>query len=290
MKTKIIGEIGINYAYGNDSKEFLNNAKKLIDVAVVAGCDYVKFQKRNPHICVPQEQKEKPKRVPWRKEETTYLQYKLDVEFGHDEYDEIDRYCKEKGIGWFASVWDKESVDFIANYSTHYPTQKLAKIMKIPSALITNLELCEYARSKCSHLIMSTGMSTEEQILLAIKSGDPKVVMHTNSTYPSPVDELNLDYITWLKHKHPNVEIGYSGHEFGLTTTVAATILGATWIERHITLDRTFWGSDQAASVEPLGLMKLIKGIRAIESARGGYGPREILSSELEKLKTLRNK
>ena len=280
---KIIAEIGLNYAYGKDRSRFLDNAKKLIDVAVVAGCNWVKFQKRNPDICVPEEQKSKPKMVPWREEETTYLQYKWDVEFTKEEYDEIDRYCKEKEIGWFASVWDKWSVEFIAENYSNYGSV----IMKIPSALITDIDLCSYARDKSDFLLISTGMSTEAEVRKCVMSCRPDVIMHTNSTYPSPVDELNLEYIKWIKDIYV-ADAGYSGHEFGLTTTLAAVVLGATWIERHITLDRTHWGSDQMASVEPGGLIKLVKGIRDIEKSMGGYGPREVLNSELSKLKTLR--
>jgi len=284
--TKIVAEIGLNYAYGNDKSKFLDNAKKLIDAAYLAGCNWVKFQKRNPDICVPEEQKNKPKLVPWREEETTYIQYKHDIEFGKKEYDEIDRYCIEKGIGWFASVWDKQSIEFIEQNYSNYGSV----IMKIPSALINDIYLCSYARDKSDFLIVSTGMSTEEEVFKCVNSCYPDVVMHTNSSYPSKVEELNLEYITWLKEKYPNKEIGYSGHEFGLVTTMAATMLGATWVERHITLDRTNWGSDQMASVEPGGLIKLVKGIRDIERSMGGYGPRQVLGSELEKLKSLRKK
>lgn len=290
VKTKIIAEIGINFAYGDDKSKFLDNAKKLIDVAVVAGCDYVKFQKRNPDICVPEQQKNKPKIVPWRSEETNYLEYKVDSEFGKDEYDEIDRYCIEKGIGWFASVWDKSSVEFMTNYENDID----GRIMKIPSALIHDIDLCSYAKDHCDTLIISTGMSTEDEVKNCVNSCNPDVIMHTNSSYPSKIDELRLEYIKWLtksySYRGPEAlrQIGYSGHEFGLVTTMASITLGATWIERHITLDRTLWGSDQMASVEPGGLMKLVKGIRDIESAMGGYGPRQLLGSELAKRKTLR--
>lgn len=270
-KTKIIAEIGINH---NGSLEL---AKKLIDVAVIADCDYVKFQKRNPNVCVPEDQKSKPKSTPWG--EMTYLEYKYKTEFGQNEYDEIDKYCREKNIGWFASVWDKDSVDFMTQYGN---------ITKIPSALITDKELVTYAREKFDHLLISTGMSTEDEIETCISQCNPDVIMHTNSTYPAPNNELNLDYITWLKEKYSNKEIGYSGHEFGLTTTIASTLLGATWVERHITLDRAMWGSDQMASVEPQGLIKLVKSIKDVESARGGYEPRKVIGGELSKMKSLR--
>jgi len=286
IHTKIIAEIGINYAFGEDRTKFLENALKLIDVACIAGCNWVKFQKRNPDVCVPEEQKLKAKRVPWREEETTYLQYKHDIEFGKEEFDVIDEYCRKKGIGWFVSVWDKSSVDFVVdNEYSNYGSY----IMKIPSALITDLDLCSYAREKSDLLIISTGMSNQEEIDECVEACDPDVIMHTNSTYPSKVDELNLEYIKWLAdNSHEHVDVGYSGHEFGLTTTMAAVCLGATWVERHITLDRALWGSDQMASVEPSGLIKLVKGIRDIEKAMGGYGPREVIGSELEKRKSLR--
>lgn len=271
--TQIIAEIGINH--NGD----LNICKQLIDAAVLAGCDYVKFQKRNPDICVPEDQKHKMKSTPWG--EMTYLEYKHRIEFGKEEYDVIDAYCAEKGIGWFASVWDKDSVDFMCQYTT---------VAKIPSALITNKGLCEYARSRFLTLMISTGMSTEEEIQLAVLYSQPDVIMHTNSTYPSPIKELNLNYITHLKNKYEEAEIGYSGHEYGLTTTFATIPLGVEWIERHITLDRTMWGSDQLASIEPGGLIKLVKGIRDIELALGPDMPQDriLFPSELSKRKTLR--
>ena len=269
--TKIIAEIGINH---NASVE---NAIKLINVAKVAGCEFVKFQKRTPEICVPEDQKNKMRQTPWG--EMRYIDYKHKMEFGAKEYDEIDKYCKFLDIQWFASVWDMPSVDFMKNYTS---------IAKIPSALITNHELLRYAREAFGLLLISTGMSTEEEIEEAVRIAKPDVVMHTNSSYPSKVEELNLNYISFLKEKYPHLSIGYSGHEFGLTTTFATIPLGAEWIERHVTLDRTMWGSDQMASVEPHGLIKLVKGIRDVEKALGIKGPRQVLGSELAKRKSLR--
>ena len=271
MTTKIIGEIGINHNGDIDI------AKKLIDVASVAGCDYVKFQKRNPDVCVPEEQKDKIRETPWG--EMTYLEYKYRMEFDDSQYDELFSYADSKGIGMFASVWDEGSVDFIRNYTS---------IMKIPSALITNDSLVSYARDRSDYLMISTGMSDEEDIEHAVTVGNPDLIFHTNSTYPSPINELNLNYIEWLKEKYPEKEIGYSGHEFGLITTYAAVVKGATWVERHITLDRTMWGSDQMASVEPHGLIKIVKDIRSIEMSLGEFGPRKVFESELQKRKTLR--
>ena len=294
--TNICAEIGINYAYGETKEAFLQNAFKLIDVASISGCDYVKFQKRDPNICVPASERNREKIVPWNKKAITYLEYKLDIELTQENYDEIDEYCRRKQIGWFASVWDKNSVDFMRRYVTKLPGGKWGTMMKIPSALITDLSLVEYAKDSSDFLLISTGMSTQTEIDAAIQIGLPDVVFHTNSTYPSPIHELNLDYIVYLLHSSKGhdfekaFEVGYSGHEFGLSTTIAATLLGATWIERHITLDRSLWGSDQLASVEPQGLIKLAKSIRDIALARGGYGPREVLTSELEKRKSLRGK
>ena len=268
---KIIAEIGINH---NGSME---NAKKLVDVAAFSGCDYVKLQKRTPELCVPEHQKQKIRKgTPWG--DISYIDYKHKVEFEKDEYDELFEYCASKNIALFASVWDLPSVDFMAKYTN---------IGKIPSALITDLELVAYAREKFETLIVSTGMSTEEEIEEVMKL-KPDVVMHTNSTYPSPVEELNLNYLYHLKEKYTDVETGYSGHEFGLLTTIATIPMGATWIERHITLNRTMWGSDQMASVEPHGLIKLVKGIREVESSLGVKSERILYHSELEKRKSLR--
>ena len=271
MSCKIIAEIGINH--NGD----LKLTKQMIDVASLAGCDYVKFQKRNPDLCVPESQKSKLRKTPWG--EMKYIDYKKKIEFGQKEYEEIFMYAREKNIDCFASVWDLDSVKFMKEFTD---------IVKIPSALITNLELCKSARDEFKTLIISTGMSTEEEIEKSISECNPDVVMHTNSTYPTPISDLNLKYIEWLKEKNPNREIGYSGHEYGLVPTFAATALGCSWIERHITLDRTMWGSDHMSSVEPIGLMKLVKGIRDIEKSLGTGGPREIYPSEKDKRKTLR--
>ena len=279
-KINVIAEIGINH--NGD----LKLAKKLIDIASIAGCDYVKFQKRTPEVCVPEEQKSKMKSTPWG--EMTYIDYKHKTEFGLYEYREIDKYCKEREIKWFASVWDKESVDFFKEKFPHI------ELMKIPSALITDLDLCMYAKNNCKTLMISTGMSTEKEIQDVILKINPDVVFHTNSSYPSKIEELNLNYITWLKNNYefrgntkPR-QFGYSGHEYGLITTYATATMGIEWIERHITLDRNMWGSDQMASVEPGGLIKLVKGIRDINKAMGYTGPRQVLGSELSKRKSLR--
>ena len=269
---KIISEIGINH---NGSMKI---CKDLIMLSKVSGCDYVKIQKRNPDICVPEAQKNKMRNTPWG--EMTYLEYKWKLEFSEEQIKELIEYSKSIGIEFFASVWDIDSVKLMAKYT---------KIGKIPSALIIDLELCKSAREHFDFLIISTGMSSEEEIDACINACNPDVIMHTNSTYPCPVEDLNLNYIKWLQQKWPTKEIGYSGHEYGLVTTYATVALGATWVERHITLDRTMWGSDQSSSIEPDGLIKLVKGIRAIERAtRYDPAPRKEFTGELEKKKSLR--
>jgi len=269
---KIISEIGINH---NGSMDL---CKQLILLSKVAGCDYVKIQKRNPDVCVPEAQKNLLRKTPWG--EITYLEYKWKLEFSEEEIKELVDFSKSNNIEFFASVWDLDSVKIMAKYT---------KIGKIPSALITNLELCKFARLNFETLIISTGMSNEKEIEECINACNPDVVMHTNSTYPCPVEELNLNYIHFLKEKWIGKEIGYSGHEYGLVTTFAAVAMGATWVERHITLNRTMWGSDQSSSIEPSGLIKLVKGIRDIEKAcKYEKGERKEFDGELAKKKSLR--
>lgn len=264
-KTYIIGEIGINH------QGDLSIAKRLIDIAAAAGCDAVKFQKRNPDIAVPEAQKSKPRR--WQGVDMTYLEYKYKVEFGQEEYDEIDDYCKKQNIAWSASPWDMDSLKFLERYDIPF--------IKVPSALLTNDELLEGCVRSGKRVIFSTGMSSQEEIDHAVKIlreaketyvslNDDKIgLLHCNSTYPAPVDELNLSAINTLQDKYPDFEIGYSGHEMLLGTTVASVLLGASIIERHITLDRNMEGSDHSASVTPWGLFKLVSGIRELEAAYG---------------------
>lgn len=271
-KIQIIAEIGINH---NGS---IDLCKKMMMLAKVSGCNYVKIQKRNPDICVPENQKSILRMTPWG--EMTYLEYKYRIEFNEKQILELVEYGKDIGITLFASVWDLDSARLMSKYTN---------IAKLGSASITNKELCKLTRELFDTVIISTGMSTEEEVLEAIKNAQPDVIMHTNSTYPCPVDELNLGYIKWLQDKHPNIKVGYSGHEYGLVTTFAAVAMGCTWIERHITLDRTMWGSDQTSSIEPSGLIKLVKGIRDIEKCYNkGYGPRILLNGEKKKREALR--
>ncbi|MGA1868175.1 MAG: N-acetylneuraminate synthase family protein [bacterium] len=268
----IIAEIGINH--NGD----LNIAKKLIDSAVLAGCDAVKFQKRTPELCVPPEQKNLVRETPWGN--MTYLEYRHRLEFGRDEYAEIDRYCKERGITWFASCWDKPSVDFMEQFNP--------VCYKIASACLTDDQLLQHCNSKRRIMIISTGMSTIEQIRHATSLIDNEklLIAHCTSSYPCKPEELNLSMIRTLQ-KEFSCPIGYSGHETGLQTTCAAILLGACFIERHITLDRALWGSDQAASIEPPGLMRLVRDIRIIEKALGS-GEKQIYQSELPLLERLR--
>lgn len=271
--TFIIGEIGINH---NGDMQI---AKKLIDTALLAGCDAVKFQKRTPELCVPPEQQNVPRQTPWG--QMTYLEYRHQVEFGYDDYAEIDAYCKEKGIMWLASCWDEPSVDFIEQFNPPF--------YKKASASLTDTSLLLHTRATGRPVMISTGMSTMDQIeeAVALLGEENLLVAHSTSSYPCPPEELNLRMIQSLKQRYPDVPIGYSGHEVGLQTTYAAVVLGATFIERHITLDRAMWGSDQAASVEPWGLMRLVRDVRTIEKALGD-GVKRVYESELPIMSKLR--
>jgi N-acetylneuraminate synthase len=270
--TYIIGEIGLNHSGS------LDTALDLIDVAKECGCDAVKFQKREPRVCTPKSEWDKVRETPWGT--MSYIEYREKVEFGRDEYDEINNYCIDIDIAWFASAWDLESLDFLSVYKLPF--------IKIPSAQMVDWGLLRVANEMFDNIIVSTGMSTLNEIYLAKDIiGDNGIIMHCTSTYPCPLDELNLEMIRTLKRLFPNNTIGYSGHEVGLSTTVAAVALGAKFIERHITLDRAMWGTDQAASVEPQGLRKLVKDIRTMEVALGD-GVKRVYDSELPSLIKLR--
>jgi N-acetylneuraminate synthase len=268
----IIAEVGINH--NGD----LNNAKRLIDAAFHDGVDAVKFQKRTPEICVPSEQRGQMRDTPWGY--ISYLDYRYKVEFGEREYQEIDKYCRSKGITWFASVWDEPSVDFMEAFNP--------VCYKVPSALLTEHSLLRCLRKTSRLVILSTGMSTIEQIRSAVRVlGEEKLVIsHATSTYPCDPNELNLRMIQTLRQEF-NCPIGYSGHEVGLIPSVIAVAMGACMVERHITLDRAMWGSDQAASVEPGGFERLVKYIRVTEQALGD-GVKRVYDSELSSLKKLR--
>lgn len=270
--TYVIAEVGINH------NGELENARKMIDAAKHAGVDAVKFQKRTPELCVPDNQKNQMRETPWGY--ITYLEYRYKVEFGETEYKEIDRYCKQVGIDWFASVWDESSVDFLENFSP--------VCYKVPSASLTDSNLLQKIRSTGRPAILSTGMSTMDQIRKAVQviGTDQLVITHATSTYPCEPEELNLRMIETLRKEFP-VPIGYSGHEVGLIPSVLAAGMGACMVERHITLDRAMWGGDQAASVEPSGFERLVKYIRVAEQSLGD-GVKKVYESELPSLKKLR--
>lgn len=268
----VIAEIGINH--NGD----LKIAKDLIDAAADAKCDAVKFQKRTPEICVPPEQRDVIRETPWGT--MTYMEYRYKVEFDEDDYREIDDHCKKNNITWFSSCWDEESVEFMEEFK---PAG-----YKVASATLTDDGLLKKLRSTGRPIILSTGMSTMDQITHAVSILDSSklIICHCTSTYPCPPDELNLLAINSLQNKF-NVPIGYSGHETGLQTTVASVVLGACLVERHITLDRALWGSDQSASIEPQGLLRLVRDIRVIESALGD-GVKRVYKSELPIMDKLR--
>ena len=270
--TFIVAEIGINH--NGD----LDIAKQLIDVAKWAGADAVKFQKRTPELCVPEDQKDKMRETPWGY--ITYLEYRRRIEFEKKEYREIDRYCKEKGIMWFASPWDEQSVDFLEEF---HPV-----CYKIASPSLTDEVLLKRLKEIGRLLILSTGMSTMEEIRKTVDflGLDNLMIAHTTSTYSCEPEELNLRMIPTLREEFP-VPIGYSGHEVGLVPSTIAVSLGACLVERHITLDRALWGSDQAASVEPGGFRRLVKYIRVTEQSLGD-GVKRVYESEKPSLKKLR--
>jgi len=265
----IVAEVGINH--NGDVKL----AKKLIDAASLAGCDAVKFQKRTPELCVPAAMRDLKRETPWGV--ITYMEYRDRMEFGVAEYSEIDRYCRDKGIAWFASCFDEPSLAFMDRFEL--------PCLKLPSCCLTDDRLVRSYRGCNRPIVISTGMSTIEEIDRAVRilsnSGetlDQVVMLHCTSTYPCPPHELNLRMIQTLRERY-QCPVGYSGHEVGLQTTVAAATLGACFIERHITLDRAMWGSDQAASVEPSGFARLVREIRVVEQAMGD-GVKRVYESE----------
>ena len=267
----IIAEIGINH---NGS---LNNAKKLINIAHLFGCDAVKFQKRTVDKVYTKEELSMPRSSVFGE---TNGDLKRGLEFGYEEYKEIDRYCRELGILWFASAWDTESVDFLEKFDVC--------AHKIPSALITNEELLKRVKQTGKPILISTGMSTMDEIENAIRivGEDNTVIFHCTSTYPNQNNEINLKVIPMLKNKF-DCPIGYSGHEKGIVPSTIAVVLGACAVERHITLDRTMWGSDQAASLEPEGLRKLVRDIRNVNDFLGD-GIKKVYESEIPIKKKLR--
>ncbi len=267
----VIAELGINHNGDMDI------AKKLIDVAAAAGCDAIKFQKRTINVVYSTEELSRPRESPFGE---TNGDLKYGLEFGQDEYEEIDRYCKEKGIPWLSSCWDEGSVDFINQFDV--------PCFKIASASLTDDALLRYTRTKGKPILLSTGMSTLDQIDHAVDVlGKPDLaILHSCSTYPAYYEELNLRVIPVLKQRY-QVPVGYSGHETGIPSSVAAVAVGASIVERHITLDRSMWGSDQAASLEPNGITRLMRDIRLIETSMGD-GVKRVIEREVPIMKKLR--
>jgi N-acetylneuraminate synthase len=270
--TYIVAEIGINH---NGS---VDTARRLIDAAANAKCDAVKFQKRTPELCVPVHQRNQMRETPWGV--MSYLDYRHRMEFDVREYEVLIEHCRSRSIDWFASCWDESSVEFIEWFE---PVG-----YKIPSAVLTDAALLQRFRETGRPLILSTGMSTMCQIEAAVAQLDTSnlLITHATSTYPCPLDELNLRMIQTMRSRF-ECPVGYSGHEVGLATTIAAVCLGASLVERHITLDRAMWGTDQAASVEPQGLERLVQYIRDIEFAMGD-GVKTVYESERAVMKKLR--
>lgn len=268
----IVAEIGLNH---NGDVAL---AKQLIAQAQAAGCDSVKFQKRTPELCVPADQRHRIRETPWG--DMPYLDYRRKLEFDEGQYRQIDASCRSAGIRWSVSVWDIPAADFIAPFQPCY--------IKVPSAALTNEPLLRRVRELGCPVVLSTGMSTLEQVRCAVRVLGERdlVLLHCNSSYPAKPEEINLRVIpAWIAEF--DCPIGYSGHEVGLQTTLAAATLGACFIERHITLDRAMWGSDQASSVEPPGFARLVRDIRVIEKAMGD-GIKRVYPSELPARKRLR--
>ncbi|MEO8904338.1 MAG: N-acetylneuraminate synthase family protein [Polyangiaceae bacterium] len=267
----IVGEIGINH--NGD----LGIARRLIDLASFAGADAIKFQKRTVAVVYTAEELAKPRENPFG---PTNGDLKRGLEFGQTEYQNVDRYCKEKDIAWFASCWDEASVDFMEQFNP--PAYKIA------SASLTDDHLLKHHRATKRPMIVSVGMSTIAQVDHAVEvlGTQDLILLHTTSAYPAKIADLNLKMIPVMRERY-GVPVGYSGHEVGLATSLAAVALGAAMVERHITLDRAMWGSDQAASVEPQGLMKLVRDTRSIEAALGD-GVKKVSDDEVPIMKKLR--
>tara|TARA_B100000989_G_scaffold257772_1_gene207441 strand:+ start:1830 stop:2693 length:864 start_codon:yes stop_codon:yes gene_type:complete len=271
-KAYLIAEIGINH--NGD----INIAKKLIDAAYSIGWDCVKFQKRSPHICVPDHQKKIVRETPWGK--MTYLDYKYKVEFESEQYDEIDKYCNSKNpqIDWSASVWDLQSLNFLVKYKVPF--------IKVPSAMITNLELVKECASTKIPLIFSTGMceikEIDEAVNIISKHNSNYCLLHTNSTYPAPIEDLNLSLIPFYIDRY-KCTVGYSGHEYNIEPTVIAVALGAKLIERHVTLNHEMWGTDHKSSLTISGMDRLLVRLRTAEKAIGQ--PKKLITPQEKEIR-----
>ena len=271
----ICAEIGINH---NGSMEI---ARQLIDIAANCGCEGVKFQKRTPGLCVPEHQKDIPRETPWGI--ITYLEYRHKVEFSADQICELGDYARSKDIDWMVSVWDEQSLVEMVKLKP--------AALKLPSALLNDHEMIKSVKETGIPLIWSTGMSTNEEIDISYKliCEVPNIMCHCNASYPAELKELNLSFLQVMQERYNKSIIGYSGHEVALLPTIISTVLGARYVERHITLGRALWGTDQAASVEPQGLMRMVKEIRTVKVVLGV--PEKILfESEKVTRKKLRMK
>ncbi len=267
----VIAEIGINHNGDIDL------AKRLISVAVAAGCDAVKFQKRTVDVVYTEKELSQPRPNPFG---DTNGDLKRGLEFGQEDYAEIASFCKQVKIDWFVSPWDEKSVDFVEQFNP--------PVYKIASASLTDDNLLRHVRATGKPIIASTGMSTYDEINHAIDvlGRDNTILMHTTSTYPAKYEQLNLRAIPTMIERY-NIPVGYSGHETGIPTTVAAAVLGACCVERHITMDRAMWGSDQAASLEPNGISRLVRDIRLCEQSMGD-GVKRVYEEEIPVMKKLR--
>lgn len=268
----VVAEIGINH--NGD----LAIARELIDAAVDSGCDAVKFQKRTPELCVPPDQRDRMRQTPWGC--ISYLDYRERVEFSMSQYEAIDRHCRQRGISWFASCWDEPAVGFVERFDP--------PCYKIQSAAVTDRPLLERIRGTGRPTIMSTGMSSMPQIREAVDlfNLERLVILHSTSAYPCPAGELNLRMIQTLRQEFP-CPIGYSGHEIGIAPTLAAVALGACYVERHLTLDCSMWGSDQTASLEPKDMAEMVRQIRTLEAGLGD-GVKQVYASEIPVMQRLR--
>lgn len=269
----LIAEIGLNHIADMDIIE------KLIKVSSLAGFDYVKFQKRNPEKSTPKSMRDVIRLTPWG--EMSYIDYRKKIELNEDQYRTINEICLKEDIRWFSSVWDKDSACF-------FSTMGKNDIIKIPSAKITDKKLLTFCRDHFKKVVISTGMSTEKEIERAVKIGEPQAIFHSVASYPTEPEDTHLEYIKELQEKYPSKEIGYSGHEMGVDLAILSIPLGVQWIEKHITLDRTMWGSDQKISIEPNELFELAKRVRQAEKCFSSMGKRKVLLCEEEKREQLR--
>jgi N-acetylneuraminate synthase len=268
----VTAEIGINH------NGEISIAKELIKVAKLAGCDYVKFQKRDPDLCVPEHQKKALRETPWGT--MTYLDYRKRIEFHRTEYESIDKYCKQVGIPWFASIWDKGAVEFFRNSTFDLP------FVKVPSCCNNDGNLVRAIESLGIPVILSTGMTDMNGFTNTTKT-NVEYILACTSTYPTPAEEVNLEFIKTLKKEYEEYKIGFSNHSPGLTAMLGAVVMGAEMIEMHITLDRSMWGTDQAASIEPTGVAKIVHHAKQLEKMIG-TGRWTVFPGEQEALKRLR--